>query len=261
MDRTERQREHFNKVAATYHRARQNRNHLLLKELMWREFFRDKNELKKSGLRVLEAMCGFADGQEILEHHLGVPVHYEGFDYSDTVVAALHERRPELAVWQANVEKFESDRTYDLVLLIGGLHHVPDAASGVVRRLAACLRSGGWFINLEPTHGNRLFQRIRERIYERNTLFDEETERAFPVEELLAMFANAGLTPVDVMYPGLLSYVLYYNPDAFPWLNAGGERLVRATFALDRWWFRTRMGRALSFATLGMWRKGADGRG
>jgi len=261
MDRTEQQREHFNKVAETYHHARQDHNHLLLKELMWAEFFRDKNELKHGSLRVLEAMCGFADGKEILEHHLGVPVHYQGFDYSDTVVATLREKRPEIEVWQANVEKFESDTTYDLVLLIGGLHHVPHVASGVVRRLAACLRPGGWFINFEPTNGNRLFQRIRERIYKRNALFDERTERAFPVDEFLSMFTNSGLTPVDVMYPGLLSYVLYYNPDAFPWLNAGGERLVKATFALDRWLLRTRVGRALSFATLGMWRKEAEGWG
>jgi SAM-dependent methyltransferase len=261
MDRTERQREHFNTVALAYHQARQDKNHLLLKDLIWREFLRDKGELRVEGLRVLEAMCGFADGKDILERHLGISLRYEGFDYSDAVVAYLEKERPELRVWQANVESFEIDKNFDAVVLLGGLHHVPHVAADVIPRLTACLRPGGWFINLEPTSGNRLFRRIRERIYERNALFDEETEQAFPVGEFLAMFTDAGLTPVDVIHPGLLAYVLYYNPDAFPRLNVGGERMVKAAFALDRLFLRNRVGRALSFATLGLWRKGGDGAG
>ena len=56
-------------------------------------------------------------------------------------------------------------------------------------------------------------------------------------------------------WPGLASYVLYYNPDAFPSLNLGGERAVRTAFALDRPFFRTPIGRFFSFATLSLWRR------
>jgi SAM-dependent methyltransferase len=257
MSRTERQREHFNKVAAVYEAARRDANHLLLKELMWDELLGGRYELRVPGLAVLEAMCGFADGKDILERHLGVMVAYEGFDYSDEVVTKVRATRPELNVWQENVESFTIRRPYDLVLVIGGLHHVPHVVEPVIAHLVQAVRPGGWFINFEPTHGNRLAQVVREGIYKRNRLFDEETERAFPVQEYLDLLAGAGLRPVDVMYPGLLSYILYYNPDAFPWLNVGGGSLVRLLFRLDRPLMRRWLGRKLSFATLGLWRKEA----
>ncbi len=79
----ERQRDHFNKIAATYHRARRDENHLLLKELMWREFFARWPTPTQGGLKVLEAMCGFAEGKQIIEEGLGCRVEYSGFDYSD----------------------------------------------------------------------------------------------------------------------------------------------------------------------------------
>jgi hypothetical protein len=129
----------------------------------------------------------------------------------------------------------------------------------VVRNLAPGLRPGGLFINLEPTHGNPVTKAVRDRIYRRNALFDERTERAFGVGELYAMFRGAGLELVEAQHPGLLSYVLYYNPDAFPNLNLGGERCVRAAFALDRPFLRTFVGRRLSFATLTLWRKPGGG--
>jgi SAM-dependent methyltransferase len=140
-------------------------------------------------------------------------------------------------------------------MLLGGLHHVPDAAPKVVRRLARALKANGILISFEPTFGNPLTRKVRERIYARNSLFDATTERSFAVEELLRMFDEAGLEPVDILFPGLLSYVLYYNPDAFPRLNVGGPRMVRLTFALDRLLFRSTLGRWLSFATLSIWRR------
>lgn len=125
----------------------------------------------------------------------------------------------------------------------------------MAERLSGAIRPGGFFINLEPTNGNRLFQEIRDRIYSRNSLFDEETERAFSVDALLSMFRKAGLEQVDVTFPGLAACILYYNPDAFPWLNVGGEGMVRATYGMDRVLLRRKLGRILSFATLRLWRR------
>ncbi len=255
MDKTERQREHFNSIAERYREARSGHNHLLLKSLIWSELLASRTELQQGPLSVLEAMCGYADGEQILATHLGVDICYSGFDYSDEVVTTLQSQRPELNVWQQDVGTYQAESEYDLVIIIGGLHHVPHAATDVVVGLARALKPGGWFVNFEPTSGNPLFTGIRQAIYKQNPLFDEETERAFAVGEYLDMFKAAKLEPVDVFYPGLLAYVLYYNPDAFPWLNFGGEKMVKSAFALDRLWYRNRIGRALSFATLGLWRK------
>lgn len=254
-DKSERQRKHFNQIAHKYYLARRHRNHLLLKDLMWHEILDDKKFLCKKGLRVLEPMCGFADGKAILENVLGVSTVYTGFDYSESVITALKEKQRGLNVSQANIEHYQTDELFDVIILLGGLHHVPHIAKKVVSQLAGNLAPGGIFINLEPTSGNRIFSKVRDIIYRRNPLFDEQTERAFLVEELFEMFRGAGLEKIDVIYPGLLSYVLYYNPDAFPYLNIGSERMVRITFFLDRLFLRSWPGEVFSFATLSMWKK------
>jgi SAM-dependent methyltransferase len=254
-DGLERQAAHFDRIAETYLRSRQHRNHLTLKDLMWREFLDDKQCLKKEGLRILEPMCGFADGRTILSAHLGTTFDYRGFDYSGAVVDRLRELEPDIAVSYQDVTQFEADAAYDVIILLGGLHHVPSHAVQVVRNLAGALKPGGYFINLEPTDGNRGLAWVRRWIYRRNKLFDEETERSFPISEYYGMFERTGLRLVDGFYPGLLAYVLYYNPDAFPLLNIGGPGMVRAIWGLERPFRRSAIGRMFSFATLSLWRK------
>ncbi len=252
-DRIDRQKAHFDSIAGRYEKARLHPNHLCLKRLIWSEFFGDFAAHLPARIRVLEPMCGFADGKAIVSEFLDKRVDYFGFDYSGEVVDRLRSRNPDVNVWQQDVSTFESVDEFDLIILLGGLHHVPHIAGDVVRRLADCLAPGGVFINLEPTHGNALFQWVRESVYRRNSLFDETTERAFSVSELNSMFENAGLTQRVMMYPGLLAYILYYNPDAFPALNIGRPGLVRAIWSIERPLVRSGLARALSFATLSMW--------
>jgi len=254
-NKIQQQIEHFDRIADRYYDARNQRNHLLLKDLMWRDFLVNKAFLRRDGLRTLEAMCGFCDGKYILERHLKITIDYTAFDYSSAVIERLQASRPELNVFRGNVTEFCCDEKFDLIILLGGLHHVPDHAKSSVRKLTESLLPGGYFLSAEPTHGNPIFKSVREYIYKRNSLFDEDTERAFSVEELKALFTNAGLILADISFPGLLSYILYYNPDAFKILNKGSSSLVRATYAFDRLWMRNWIGKVFSFATLSLWQK------
>lgn len=256
-DRIDRQKAHFDSIAERYERARQHRNHLCLKELMWTEILGGRLRDLTAPVSVLEPMCGFADGLQILASRLPVPIDYSGFDYSTEVVARLKRKQPEIRVWEADVSTFETSRSFDVVILLGGLHHVPHIAETVVWRISQYIAPGGYFISFEPTDGNSLFRLVRQRIYNGNSLFDETTERAFSVEELLGFFEAADLEPVDITFPGLLSYVLYYNPDAFPYLNIGTPRLVKIIWSLERKLIHSAVGRKISFATLSMWRKPA----
>ena len=258
MDKVERQRRHFDSVSTTYFESRQHPNHLLLKTLMWERFLSGRPFLEAPELRVLEAMCGFAEGKQILEQHLRSRVRYSGFDYSGALVRRAKEALPELDIAEGNVLEFDAgvhEGEYDLIILIGGLHHVYERAGEALRRLSPALRAGGHFISYEPTHDSPGVRWIRESIYESNEIFDEETERGFALSELNGLFAAAGFELADQMYPGLLSYVLFYNPDAFPLLNRGGPAWVRAAFGIDRPFLRSWLGRKLSFATLSLWRK------
>jgi SAM-dependent methyltransferase len=255
----ERQRRHFNRIADKYRRERRNDNYRLLQHLMWSRFFgRTGLSERFAGRRIamLEPMCGYCDGKQVVENYIAPDVDYAGYDYSDTVISTVKDDRPDLNVWLADATRFAPDAgAYDIVFVGGGLHHIPNHAEQALGLMARGLKPGGYFINLEPTNGNPILRLVREKIYRDNDLFDEETERAFEVSDLTAMFERAGLVPVKVMYPGLLAYVFYYNPDAFPFLNIGGRGAVRTMFSLDGLFMNNAVGRFLSFATLSLWRK------
>lgn len=251
-DDLQRQRDHFESVSNEYYAARQGKNHLLLKKLMWDYFLTNKNYILPPNSDVLEAMCGYSEGKSILEERFGNRFRYSGFDYSRPLVEMARQRFPESRIFLADATQIEEPQSCDLLILIGGLHHVYRHTDEVLSRLWRAVRPGGYFINLEPTHNNFVFRRIREGIYSRNTLFDNETERAYELSELNHSYKKAGFRIVDQISPGMLSYVLYYNPDAFPTLNLGGERCVRAAFAFDRALLRSWIGRYFSFATLSL---------
>lgn len=252
----ERQRSHFNAIAERYEAGRQEANHRRIKQLIWQAASRYLAPLAGRRVAMLEAMCGYAEGREIAADHLGLDCDYHGFDYSDVIVAEMTRRLGDGRVWQADATSYAPElEAYDFMLLIGGLHHVPDNAGPVVRRLAQGLKPGGFFVNFEPTSGNPLFRAVREAIYRRNPIFDEATERAFVVDELKGFFTDAGLEEVKVFFPGLIAYTLYYNPYAFPLLNRGGAKWVDFCFALDRMVMHSWLGRVLSFATVSIWRK------
>jgi len=254
MDDIEQQRRHFESIADKYIESRNHCNHLLVKDLMWQFFLR--NKAFGETLRVLEPMCGYAEGRRILARFTGSRLEYTGFDFSDTLVTHVLAADPAADVFVQDVTRFEpGDQRYDLIILLGGLHHVYRHAESVIGRLGSALRPGGRFISLEPTQNNALFRAVRNQIYRGNDLFDADTERAFDLHELDGMFLRNGFALEDQIYPGLLSYVLYYNPDAFPTLNIGGQALVRFLFGLDSMFFRNWLGRTFSFSTLSLWRK------
>ena len=255
-DDIERQREHFNSISERYLDGREHPNHQHIKALIWNLALEGIDWPTESPIRVLEPMCGFAEGKKILESHSMVPIEYAGFDYSDSVIDSLRAQSPELNVWQADATSYQPDPgAYDVVLLIGGLHHVPNDAKEIVRSLASGLTADGLFINLEPTFGNPITNFVRRKIYENNDIFDEVTERDFHISELEDMFVSAGLNNVSTLYPGLLAYVLYYNTYAFPFLNKGGKKVVQLFFGVDRLFVRNVIGRIFSFATLSIWKK------
>lgn len=255
-DKVDRQREHFNGIAEKYWEARRGKNHLLLKSLIWSHFFKKKQNLVRPHEKVLEPMCGMSEGLQIVRKYLQPDIAYFGFDYSENMVEIARNQFPGHRIEWHDATKFDPQgEKFDFIILIGGLHHVFSESAQVVDRLSAGLRSGGYFLNFEPTQNCWLTRSVRQKIYKENTLFDEQTERGFDLPELNKIFENAGLSCVDQVYPGLLAYVLYYNPDAFPTLNLGGTTSVKAAFALDRLFWRTWIGKKLSFATISLWRK------
>ena len=252
----EQQREHFNDISAQYWEARKHPNHLLLKDLIWSNFFSGKQNLSRNQIRVLEPMCGMSEGLQILKRHLKTNIDYSGFDYSEEMVEIARKLYPtERIEWRDATTYSNQGEPFDWIILIGGLHHVFSKSSEVVERLSSALKPGGHFLSFEPTQNCFITRIMRQGIYKRNQIFDEQSEQGFDLSSLDNIFERAGFEKEDQIFPGLLAYILYYNPDAFPYLNIGGERGVRTVFFFDRLLWRTWLAKKLSFATITLWRK------
>src|SRR5689334_6327780 len=97
-DSVEQQRKHFNEISDQYFKARKDPNHLLLKELIWKNFLSRNRGISSEIKRVLEPMCGMAEGYDILSKHLTTNIEYCGFDYSEKMVDFAKEVRPTLNI-------------------------------------------------------------------------------------------------------------------------------------------------------------------
>jgi SAM-dependent methyltransferase len=257
MDKfVQQQRKHFNEISGKYFQAREHPNHQLLKDLIWKKFLKRNIGIVTEVNRVLEPMCGLAEGYGIISKNLVLNFDYYGFDYSEKMVEIARSKNPNLKIEWSDVTTYQaSGELFDFIILIGGLHHVYSRTEDVLNNLKESLRPGGYFLSFEPTHNNWLTRRIRERVYKSNDLFDNDTEQGFEYKDLDCYFKSAGYEKIDEVYPGLLAYVLYYNPDAFPLLNIGGKFLVNSLFAIDRLFWANRVGRKLSFATITLWKR------
>lgn len=245
------QREHFNLISSKYLNSRKNENHLAYKEVWWDKIleFLLLNYNFDENCDSLEAMCGLAEGSNLLKKAYP-KLKLNAFDYSDEMVlAAQKENNGNIRIFQADIINFSEKEKYDIIIILGGLHHVPNFVDKVLSNIHQALKKDGIFINLEPTHNNFLFRFIREYVYKENSLFEENTERGFRLEEYNQKLLKAGFGIKKQFFPGLLGYVLYYNPDAFPFLNIGTSRIAKIFSKIDWFLGKTFIGRKFSFAT------------
>jgi SAM-dependent methyltransferase len=247
---------HFEKIAGMYYAARLNASHLAFKDILWRKFFsRNIVSFSSSHKKVLEPMCGYGEGRKIIGEHLGQPSSYAGFDFSMEMVSKARQNYPADNIFYQDIMAYEPQDQYDILIVIGGLHHVYRHVDRVLKILYKAAAPGGLLINFEPTHNNFVIGKIREHVYSRNRFFDKDTERGFELKELNSSFSAAGFSLVDQIYPGLLAYILYYNPDAFPKLSQGGQRFARLFTSAESLIWPSYAAKKLSFAALSLWRK------
>jgi len=249
------QREHFNKISDLYVSTRSNKYHLAYKKIWWEAYFPwlidliGDNKTKKG----LDAMCGNAEIAVYLMEHIP-KLKMDAFDYSDEMVRYAKKivKRKHMAinVFKDDILKLKlKPGSYDFVVILGGLHHMPDYTKEILTVMNKVLKPGGYFLNLEPTQNNWFLRWSRKQIYHRNPIFEEATERAFDLDKYNDHFKKADFKVIKQEYPGLLGYVLFYNPDAFPHLNISIVGLARLLAWIDVLLGKTIIGKYWSFVT------------
>ncbi len=101
---------------------------------------------------------------------------------------------------------------FDHVVMLGGIHHVPDRAAlfGQVHRL---LRPGGRFIWREPVSDFFLWRWLRAAVYRLSPALDHETERPLLYTETAPVLREAGLRLASWRTYGFAGFCLLMNSD------------------------------------------------
>lgn len=151
---------------------------------------------------ILEAGCGAGFSARYLR---GLYEHFAGIDYSQQLIdCARHYNGGDNVVFEAaNIRTFQTERRFDVILMVGVLHHLDDMP-GAMARLVGLLRPGGWLVANEPSAANpliRLARAVRKRLD--RAYSDEQLQLS--AGQLRELFTSAGLTDVRICPQGLLS--------------------------------------------------------
>ena len=163
-----------------------------------------RQTLAPIGARVghlLEVGCGGGFAARYLD---GLYETYTGVDYSEELIgyARQYNAGPGREFLSANIKDFEASRRFDVVLMVGVLHHMPDPAA-ILARLRGLLAPGGVVVVNEPQRGNPAISALRW-IRKRVDPSYSPDQVEFSEGELRALFERSGYG-VQSFPQGLLS--------------------------------------------------------
>ena len=98
-------------------------------------------DIKQPIKNILEVGCGAGFSAEYLK---GKFIKYTGIDYSENLIKYAIEHNNEIDVhFQClNINQFETKKKFDVVLMIGVLHHMPNPKN-VIKSVSKLLKSDG----------------------------------------------------------------------------------------------------------------------
>lgn len=213
MKRTDRDREHFDGIADQYagkdlvpssRKARRLRLEHVVAHLPLEPTW-----------RILEVGCGAGFAATYLR---GRYASYTGIDHSQELInaAVLHNSGPNVDFVAIDVADFRKGPAFDLVFLVGVLHHLENREN-IMAVLGDLVRPGGFLAVNEPQPSNpfvsvaRRIRAVLDRSYS-----DDQDE--IGIDELHHLLVSAGLTEIQVIPQGLLSTPFAEVPMRPDWL-------------------------------------------
>jgi SAM-dependent methyltransferase len=152
--------------------------------------------------RVLEVGCGAGYGAEYLRGHYE---RYIGIDHSQRLIEmALAEHSGEGVQFKTgSVDNFDPPCPFDLIFMVGVLHHLEDAARSL-ETMARWLVPGGYLAANEPQPANPLIRNARRARARCDGSYSSEQEE-IGAGELQALFESAGLEEIVIVPQGFVS--------------------------------------------------------
>lgn len=202
------QKEQYERIAAGYDAHYNDANSVrYLREFVFEPMLAG---LDVKGKRVLEAMCG---GGQITGYLQELGAHVTGLDLSASQVANYRKRYPGCEVVCASaLNTGISDNSYDVIVVIGGFHHLPPHEEEGIAELHRILKPGGYLSFMEP-HRESVLDRLRRLWYSRDDLF-AENEEAIDTTHLHQVFADKFEFKKEI-FAGNTGHLLVYNSMIF----------------------------------------------
>jgi SAM-dependent methyltransferase len=198
------QKSHYNSISNTY-AAHYGDN--------WSQKYRNKfiNQLLVEGIEidgklVLEAMCGSGETTGFL---LNRQAKVTGLDISENEIENFKEKWSDCDVCCSSIrETGFGNEQFDVVVVVGGLHHVHPYVDQVIEEIHRILKPGGHFCFFEP-HKNSFPDLIRKLWYKRDKLF-AENEEAIDIKHIERKFARK-FSFIKTEYGGNVGYIVIFN--------------------------------------------------
>ncbi|MEP6901925.1 MAG: class I SAM-dependent methyltransferase [Actinomycetota bacterium] len=159
---------------------------------------------------VLEAMCG---GGQTTKYLLNKNARVTGLDISPQQTAHFKKRHREADVICGSIlNSGIENETFDIVSVVGGIHHMPPYTRESIAEIHRMLKPGGYFCFMEP-HSESVAESFRRAWYKRDSLF-AENEAAVNMSELRADFKKL-FDFKHEHYLGNFGYLLILNSMVF----------------------------------------------
>ena len=160
----------------------------------------------------LEICCGRGEALRLLRDQVSLGI---GVDVSLTMIEAAQRDLPRDRFFflQGDATMLPlGDGQFDTVLMLGGIHHVPDRQR-LFREVARVLRPGGRFIWREPVSDFVLWRVLRGVIYRLSPALDADTERPLTLVDTLPPLQAAGLRLQRWRTHGFVGFCFLMNSD------------------------------------------------
>jgi len=196
-----------------------------------------------------ELCCGTGEAFSLFQQNIDTGI---GVDVSSSMLEKAHAafEGDKLTFVQGDAAQLPlGDVIFDTVIMLGGIHHVPDREA-LFRQVHRVLKPGGVFIFREPVSDFWLWKALRSIIYRLSPMLDHETERPLRYVETVPVLEKAGFTEATWRTCGFFGFCLFMNSDVL-FVNRlfrfvpGIRGITRAFARFDDWCTRTSLlGRA-----------------
>jgi SAM-dependent methyltransferase len=198
------QQEHYDNIAAEYEEHYSDAYSVeYRRKFIYKPMFAG---LDLNGKNVLDAMCGSGQTTEFL---LERGANVTGLDISNEVIETFKTRWTNANAMQRSLlDSGLPDNSFDIVVIVGGLHHLHPNVNRAVQEIHRVLKPGGHLCFMEPHSGS--FPDLIRRVWYKFDRFFADNEEAVNIEALKRDF-QSHFTLRQANYLGNIAFLLVLN--------------------------------------------------